>query len=506
VTTRGVRRLAATLAPALLLVAAATAHGQAGVSYSIPPDNPFVGRAGAAPEVYAYGLRNPYRFSFDSLTGDLLIGDVGGTEHEEVDWVSPAAARGANFGWPCREGEEAGPRNDKCPVPGAIEPLFQYPTNGSAVIAGYVVRDAALTGLTGRLLYTDYYVGEIRSLALNASNPDDRPTGVNLGPGLSSFGQTSSGTLYVTHQMDGRVYRLVAGASPGTLATEAVDGSYSEPTHVAVAPSDPSRLFVVEQAGRIRVVVNGSAAAQPFLDITDLVQNGGERGLLSMAFAPDYASSGRFYVYYTDRSGNIQIDEFRRSADPSVADRNSRRPVIAIGHPVEANHNGGQLQFGPDGYLYAGTGDGGGQGDAHDNAQDLSRLLGKLIRIDPAAAGATPTRDVTPPLVRARVPRRQRILRLHGVVGFARCDEPCALAMGGRVRIGRRAYELRHATQSTTAGRRVKMKARLSRRGSRALRRALRRHHKVGIVVGLRGRDATGNRSRLTRSRVRVRR
>ena len=85
-----VRRLVALLAPALALAAAAPAHGQAGVSYSIPPDNPFVGRAGAAPEVFAYGLRNPYRFSFDRQTGDLLIGDVGGAAHEEVDWVSRA--------------------------------------------------------------------------------------------------------------------------------------------------------------------------------------------------------------------------------------------------------------------------------------------------------------------------------------------------------------------------------------------------------------------------------
>jgi glucose/arabinose dehydrogenase len=500
------RRLVALLAPALLLAVAAPAHGQAGVSYSIPPSNPFAGRAGAAPEVFAYGLRNPYRFSFDRQTGDLVIGDVGGSAHEEVDWVSPATARGANFGWPCREGEEAGPRSDKCPAPGAIEPLFQYPTNGSAVIAGYVVRDPSLTGLVGRILYADYYVGEIRSLARNASNPDDSPTGVNLGSGLSSFGQAPDGTLYVTHQGDGRVYRLVAGASPGTLSTQAVNGSFSQPTHVAFAPGDPSRLFVVEQGGRIRVVVNGAAVARPFLDITDLVLDGGERGLLSMAFAPDYASSGRFYVYYTDTGGNIQIDEFRRSADPSVADRNSRRHVISIGHPAESNHNGGQLQFGPDGYLYAGTGDGGGQNDAHDNAQDLSRLLGKLIRIDPAAAGAAPIRDVTPPLVRAHVPRRQRVLRLHGVVGLARCDEHCTLTMSGRVRIGRRTFELRPVTKAAAARTRVKMKARLGRRATRAIRRALKRHHKVGIVVGLRGRDANGNRSRLARTRVKPRR
>ncbi|HEY1277518.1 MAG TPA: PQQ-dependent sugar dehydrogenase, partial [Thermoleophilaceae bacterium] len=212
------RRLAAPLAAAIALAVAGPAYGQAGVSYSIPPDNPFVGRAGAAPEIYAYGLRNPYRFSFDSATGDLVIGDVGGTDHEEIDWLSLPEARGANFGWPCREGLEAGPRADKCTVggtiPGALDPVFEYPTGGTAVIAGYVVRDPSLAGLVGRLLYADYYDGEILSLP-HVANPAPATTGVTLA-GLSSFAQTPSGGLYAVHQGDGKVYRLVAGPSSGT--------------------------------------------------------------------------------------------------------------------------------------------------------------------------------------------------------------------------------------------------------------------------------------------------
>ena len=116
------------------------------MSYQVPADNPFVGQAGAAPEVYAYGLRNPYRFSFDRQTGDLLIGDVGGGQREEIDWIGAAAARGANFGWACREGTVAGPEPAECPVPAARGAALRLPTSGPdrAVTGGFVVRDPAL--------------------------------------------------------------------------------------------------------------------------------------------------------------------------------------------------------------------------------------------------------------------------------------------------------------------------------------------------------------------------
>ena len=133
-----------------------------------------------------------------------------------------------------------------------------------------------------------------------------------------------------------------------------------------------------------------SAAEAPFLDIRNLVSFGGERGLLSIAFPPDYASSGRFYVYYTARSpdGAMTIAEFRRASADRAAPA-SRRIVLSIPHP-RGNHNGGQLQFGPDGHLWIGTGDGGGAGDPDFNGQDLSSLSGKLLRIDPRETGAAP--------------------------------------------------------------------------------------------------------------------
>ena len=166
---------------------------------------------------------------------------------------------------------------------------------------------------------------------------------------------------------------------------------------------------MVEQAGRVRLVKNGATLPTPFLDISDLVLDGGERGLLSIAFPPDYAASGRFYVYFTDNGGDIRIEEYRRSSDPDRADRNTRRLVLAIEHSSESNHNGGQLHFGPDGYLYAGTGDGGGANDAHDNAQNLGTRLGKLLRIDPemvvgGGAPPPPARDTTPPSLQRNDP------------------------------------------------------------------------------------------------------
>lgn len=174
---------------------------------------------------------------------------------------------------------------------------------------------------------------------------------------------------------------------PARLALKRI-GSFDNPTYVAGAPGYPKLVFVVEQPGEVEVLRNGHELNHPFLDIRGLVGFGGERGLLSIAFPPDYKQSGGFYVYYTDRAGNIRIDEFQR-AGATRADPSSRRNVIEIAHPVNANHNGGQLQFLGD-LLYFGTGDGGSAGDPPNNAQNKESLLGKLLRIDPRPSGDRP--------------------------------------------------------------------------------------------------------------------
>ncbi|MGN6587961.1 MAG: PQQ-dependent sugar dehydrogenase [Solirubrobacterales bacterium] len=178
-----------------------------------------------------------------------------------------------------------------------------------------------------------------------------------------------------------------ARAHSGGVALKKI-GSFEAPVYVAGAPGFPQLLFVVEQPGRIVVLRNGRRVRKPFLDLSSEVSYGGERGLLSVAFSPDYARSKRFYVYYTDKAGNIRIDEFKR-ATPTRAAMASRRKVIVIPHPVNANHNGGQLQF-HGGLLYFGTGDGGSGGDPPNNAQNKNVLLGKLLRIDPRPSGGKP--------------------------------------------------------------------------------------------------------------------
>jgi glucose/arabinose dehydrogenase len=165
-------------------------------------------------------------------------------------------------------------------------------------------------------------------------------------------------------------------------------GRFDQPVYVTGAAGFPKLLFVVEQPGRVVVLSGGKRLPRPFLDLRDEVGYGGEQGLLSIAFPPDYRRRGGFYVYYNDNAGNIRVDEFRRRA-ATRALAGSQRQVIEIPHPVNSNHNGGQMQF-LDGLLYLGTGDGGSGGDPPNNAQNRDVLLGKLLRIDPRPTGGRP--------------------------------------------------------------------------------------------------------------------
>ncbi|GFO62899.1 PQQ-dependent sugar dehydrogenase [Geomonas paludis] len=170
---------------------------------------------------------------------------------------------------------------------------------------------------------------------------------------------------------------------PDKLTLTPVVKGLKQPTAIVSARDGSKRLFVLEQAGRIRIIRNGVLDPAPFLDITALVKSGGERGLLGLAFPPDFASRKTFYVDYTNRTdiGNTVIASFKVGEHPDRADPASRKELLTIVQPY-ANHNGGQLAFGPDGMLYIGMGDGGSGGDPHGNGQRLDTLLGKILRID----------------------------------------------------------------------------------------------------------------------------
>ncbi len=171
--------------------------------------------------------------------------------------------------------------------------------------------------------------------------------------------------------------------SPWTsIRLEKVAGEFQQLTYLTHAGDGSGRIFVVEKPGRVWILTDGKRMPTPFLDITDRVRSReSERGLLSIAFHPDYKTNGRFFVNYTDQKGHTVVAEYQISSDPNRADPDSERVVLYIEQPA-ANHNGGQLQFGPDGYLYIGMGDGGSAGDPWENAQNLEVLLGKMLRID----------------------------------------------------------------------------------------------------------------------------
>jgi len=174
---------------------------------------------------------------------------------------------------------------------------------------------------------------------------------------------------------------------PSSISFQSVATGLTQPVHVTNAGD--ARLFIVEQTGKIKILKSGSILGTPFLDLgstgANKISTGSERGLPSVAFPPKYAGKGWFYVYYTDASGNLAIARYRVTGNADVADPNSEQMIINIPHPGQSNHNGGQLQFGRDGFLYLAPGDGGGGGDQFGtigHGQDLTQLLGKILRLN----------------------------------------------------------------------------------------------------------------------------
>jgi glucose/arabinose dehydrogenase len=171
-----------------------------------------------------------------------------------------------------------------------------------------------------------------------------------------------------------------AVAQPAPLAARLVADGLSQPVFVTAPKGDP-RLFVVEKTGTIRIIADGKASEMPFLDISGSVSGGSEQGLLGLAFHPEFASNGRFYIDYTDRGGDTHVTAFTAAPGATRIDAGSGTDLLKIDQPY-ANHNGGFVGFGPDGLLYIGMGDGGSGGDPRGNGQNTDALLGKILRID----------------------------------------------------------------------------------------------------------------------------
>jgi glucose/arabinose dehydrogenase len=215
----------------------------------------------------------------------------------------------------------------------------------------------------------------------------------NLAPGTYSIAASSVTLGSATYTPAPATQSAVVTAGASVTATvvystaalsiglSEVASGLNSPTFLT-APGGDERLFIVERAGRIRILQNGVLLTAPFLDISARVAIAGEGGLLSLAFDPQYASNGYFYVYYTDLQQHIVVERFAVAASPNLADPTSGLVIIRIEHPQYVNHFGGLAAFGPDGMLYLGTGDGGGAGDPGGNAQKLDSRLGKLLRLD----------------------------------------------------------------------------------------------------------------------------
>ena len=258
---------------------------------------------------------------------------------------------------------------------------------------------------------------------------------------VSGFGEDGLGNLYAT-SLNGPVYRL------GQSGADAHHHDHRQlrPARGGRRPARRHGPALRRGEGRAGC---GCEAAAEFLDITGQVIDGRGAGTARARLAPDYASSGRVFVFYTDNGGDLQLDEYRRAAGgPERADPATRRPLLTIQHDQADNHNGGQLLFGRDNMLYLSTGDGGTQGDPEGDAQNLGSLLGKVLRIDVGvrAAAPSPLRWRRPDTRCARsVRRRQRVLRLRGVVAWARCSEACTIAGRGTLRSRGRRLRLQRA-------------------------------------------------------------
>jgi glucose/arabinose dehydrogenase len=375
------------------------------VNYFIPADNPFVGAThfngtnintnALRAEFWAVGLRNPWRMSFDRVTGTLYVGDVGGSLREEINVI----LRGSNYGWAYREGTINGPKSAQAPAGfTSMPPIAEYlhgsaQNQGNSVTGGLLYRGNRVPALDGKYVFCDYVSGNVWSLTPNGTNVVPF-TYLTNDANITAFGlDPSNGDVLMADIVANQIKRLVnVPVAAGVGISNAFPGvTFTSPICIASPPGETNRLFILERAGRVTVITNLAAPNRTlFMDISSRVITGGEEGLLGIAFHPNYAANRYFYLFYslntntTAGTGRHQrVARFQTSAsDPNVGVVASELPLITQFDDY-SNHNGGDLHFGPDGYLYISLGDEGNQNDTGNNSQRIDKdFFSGILRID----------------------------------------------------------------------------------------------------------------------------
>jgi hypothetical protein len=300
-----------------------------------------------------------------------------------------ALALCALIGFACDDDTQAPPTTNGPPAVGLTDPIWEYGrSEGQSITGGYVYHGAGVPSLVGKYVYADHSSGNVWALSYDGATATNEFL-FDPGNGLSAFGVAENGELFVCRYNSVNLTRIGGIMESGgnySLTDPFPNLSFNKPVDLRNAGDGSNRLFVVEQEGYIRVFDNNASedSLKEFLDISGPVECCGELGLLGLVFHPNYVTNGYFFVFYTTTGGSPHRDRLSRfqvSADPDDADESTEKILFELSDDF-GNHNGGGLCFGDDGYLYVSTGDEGAGGDPDNNAQDRTRMFGKILRLD----------------------------------------------------------------------------------------------------------------------------
>jgi glucose/arabinose dehydrogenase len=331
--------------------------------------------------------------NFDPIVnGKLFVGDVGQSAREEIDIVTS----GANYGWDCFEGDISHSTTANCSATFTPPEVAHGRTDAQAITGGAVYRGLSIPGVQGFYIYGDFLTEKFFAFdTANLSAPAQQIPQLNAP--VAAFGQDRAGEIYAVTFGSPSIQKIVysgVGSGLGSLAfTDAFPGrSFNNPVKLVQHPTDANRWYVVEQGGLVRTfLATNTAAPTTAADVDALVNLGTaeEQGLLGMAFDPGFATSGEVYLTYTDDgAGAVRLARWVSANNGLTFAPDTNPIVLSTPHPLN-NHNGSDIMFGRDGFLYYSMGDGGGSDDPDNNGQNSGALLGKILRLD--VNGQVPT-------------------------------------------------------------------------------------------------------------------